>query len=64
MQWNWSVVGDEMAPGAEPVVAPGVRAVMFDLPSGIYVPWVAAEKPGNGDVARFLALLPTDRRCR
>lgn len=49
-------------PGQEPVVAPGVRAVVFDTPTGIYIPVITAERPGNGEVARYLDALPTDRR--
>ncbi len=48
--------------GEDPLVAPGVRAVVFDTPKGIYIPIISAERPGCGDVARYLDALPADRR--
>lgn len=53
---------DTFMPGEEPEVATGVRAIVFDTPDGIYIPMIAADRPGNGDVARYLDALPTNRR--
>lgn len=53
---------DTFSPGEVPEVAPGVRALVFDMPTGVYIPMIAADRPGNGDVARYLDSLPTDRR--
>lgn len=55
-------IGDLIMPGAEPEIAPGVRGVVFDTGNGIYVPLVSAERPGSGDVAKWLDGLPRDRR--
>lgn len=49
-------------PGEEPLVAPGVRAIVFDTPAGIYIPIIIADRPGCGDVARYLDTLPLRRR--
>ena len=49
-------------PGEEPEVAPGVRAMVFDTPNGIYIPVIIADRPGRGDVARYLDSLPATRR--
>ena len=57
-----SEVGEAFYPGEEPELAEGVRGILFDLPDGIWIPFIRAENPGNGDVARFLDGLPTDRR--
>jgi hypothetical protein len=54
--------GDFFTPGAEPIVSPGVRAIVFDVPDGIYIPWIHAEHEGGGDVGRYLDGLPRDRR--
>jgi hypothetical protein len=54
--------GSYYEPGQEPLVAPGVRAIMFDVPEGIYVPFVMAASQGAGDVGRWLDGLPPDRR--
>lgn len=35
--------------------------MLFDTPDGIYIPIINADKPGNGDVGRFLESLPSDR---
>lgn len=49
-------------PGEEPLVAPGVRAMVFDTPEGIYIPMIIADREGSGDVGRYLDSLPKDRR--
>lgn len=54
--------GDTFTPGDEPVVAQGVRAFVFDTADGVYIPWIAAEREGAGDVGRYLDALPRDRR--
>jgi len=59
---NWSKEGEPLIPGQEPVLANGVRGCAFDMPNGIYIPMIAADKPGSGDVGRFLDALPKDRR--
>lgn len=59
---HWTKAGDILTPGAEPTIAVGVRGMAFDMTSGIYISLVIAEKPGNGDVSRFLDHLPKDRR--
>jgi len=56
------VEGELFMPGEEPLVAPGVRALVFDTPRGIYIPMIIAEREGAGDVARYLDALPKDRR--
>lgn len=44
-------------------LAPGVLGRMDDLgPDGLRVYLLVAERPGNGDVSRFLDSLPADRR--
>ncbi len=43
-------------------MAPGVRAHVFDMPQGIYIPMIIAEREGAGDVGRYLDSLPKDRR--
>lgn len=48
--------------GQEPVLAPGVRGVLFDEDDGIWIAMIRAEKPGSGDVSRYLDALPEDRR--
>jgi len=55
-------VGVRINPGEEPQLAPGVRGILFNVEEGIYIPFIAADNPGNGDVARFLDALPTDMR--
>jgi hypothetical protein len=53
---------DTFMPGEEPLVSPGVRALVFETPEGVYIPFIAAEREGAGDVGRYLDALPTDRR--
>jgi hypothetical protein len=59
---QFSTEGDVITPGEEPQLAPGVRGIAFDTPTGIYIPLVRAEQRGAGAVSRFLDSLPKDRR--
>lgn len=59
---EWSHEGEPLKPGQEPLLFKGVRGCAFDLPAGIYIPMVRAERPGSGDVSRFLDALPRDQR--
>jgi hypothetical protein len=44
-------------------LAPGVAGYTFDREAdGLYVPLVAALRPGHGAVGRYLDILPRDRR--
>jgi hypothetical protein len=54
--------GDVLIVGQEPMLAPGVRGVLFDTAEGIYIPFIVAEREGSGDVGRYLDSLPRDRR--
>lgn len=54
--------GEPFYPGQEPVLAEGVRGLLMDEDSGVFIPAIYAEQPGMGDVARFLDALPKDRR--
>lgn len=54
--------GVMFVPGQEPRLSNNVRGFAFDTPHGIYIPLVIAEKPGNGDVGKFLDRLPRHRR--
>lgn len=54
-------VGSVMAIGEEPQLAPGVRGILLDLPRGVIIPAIFAEKEGSGDVGRYLDSLPKDR---
>ena len=45
----------------EQVLAPGVHGWLFDTPNGIYIPIITADRPGSGEVGRFLDGLPKDR---
>ena len=45
----------------ESELAPGVHGWYFDMPNGIYIPVITADKPGSGDVGRYLDSLPRDR---
>jgi hypothetical protein len=55
------MIGDELILGEEPELAPGVRGYSVDVDGELYIPLVIAEKPGNGDVGRFLNSLPVDK---
>lgn len=44
-------------PGNEPVLAPGVRGIAMELDGRIFIPLIRAERPGSGDVGRFLSSL-------
>ena len=59
---NPSVEGEELIIGQEPEIADGVIGTWFDTPDGIWIPIVAAKNPGNGDVAKMLNDLPTNRK--
>lgn len=59
---HWSREGEPLDPRNEPVIGVGVRGAAFDLPTGIYIPLIRAEREGSGDVGRFLDALPRDRR--
>ena len=48
----------------EQLLAPGVYGNYFDTPNGIYIPVLSAERPGSGDVARFLDGLPKNRTIK
>lgn len=43
-------------------LAPGVLGYTCDTPDGLYVPFISAEQPGNGDVSRYLDSLTRERR--
>ncbi len=44
-------------------LAPGVLGYTVDMPDGtLNIPYIQAERPGSGDVARYLDSLPRDRR--
>ena len=45
-------------------VAPGVHAVLVEHQGVTYIPYIAADTPGNGDVGRYLDSLPKDRTIR
>lgn len=62
MMQGASIEGDPIDMGNEPILAPGVRGVLFDRADGIWIPYIRAENPGSGDVGRYLDSLPTDRR--
>ncbi len=57
-----SEIGELMTIGQEPLLAPGVRGVVFDEPEGITVTAIFAEDEGSGAVSAWLAGLPKDRR--
>lgn len=57
-----STEGDPIDMGNEPLLGPGVRGLLFDRLDGVWIPYIRAEKPGSGDVGRYLNSLPTDRR--
>jgi hypothetical protein len=49
-----SRLGAILIPGREPWLAPGVRGYAVEHRGRIYIPLIAAEKEGSGDVGRFL----------
>lgn len=59
---NGSKEGGSWKPGDEPIIAEGVRGVWFDKPEAIYLTFLYAMQPGNGDVGRMLDGLPKDRK--
>ena len=46
--------GEILTPGAEPEIWPGVRGYAVEHSGRIFIPAVAAENEGSGDVGRFL----------
>jgi hypothetical protein len=53
----------EDASGGLVEIGPGVNGYLFDLgEQGLYIPFIEAQNPGSGDVARYLDNLPRDRR--
>jgi len=50
--------------GQEPHIAPGVRGYTMEIDGELYVPLVIADRPGNGDVGRYLDGLPTDHTVK
>jgi hypothetical protein len=49
--------------GIQVRLAPGVTGYTVDMPDGtLNVPYVQAERPGSGDVGRYLDSLARDRR--
>lgn len=57
-----SEVGEPLEIGQEPVLAPGVRGILFDEPNGVTVTAVFADEEGSGAVGAWLDGLPKDRR--
>lgn len=53
-----------LIPGHEPVLAPGVRGYTMEHRGALYIPLVIAERPGNGDVGRYLDGLPKNRTVK
>ena len=43
-------------------LGPGVRGYTLEFGRGLYVPWIAAEREGQGDVGRYLDALPCNQR--
>ena len=56
--------GAPLTLGKEDLLAPGVRVYAIKHDGAIYIPFIAADTPGNGDVSRFLDSLPTDVTIR
>jgi hypothetical protein len=54
----------EIIPGQEPQIAPGVRGCMIDDGGALWVPLIFADRPGTGDVGRFLDSLPRHRTVK
>ena len=57
-----SKIGGLLKIGQEPILAPGVRGILFDEPDGVTVTAVFAEKEGDGAVSAWLDGLPKDRQ--
>jgi hypothetical protein len=57
---HWSKVGESVQPGQEPLIAPGVRGVAFNMTDGIYIAFIRGE--GIGTIRPFLDDLPKSRR--
>lgn len=66
MSWPYplSAKGSVLNPADEPVLAPGVRGYTMRENGWYYIPVVAADTPGQGDVSRFLDGLPRDENIR
>ena len=43
-------------------LAPGVTGYTREWNDSLYIPYIRADREGNGDVGRYLDSLPTDRR--
>jgi hypothetical protein len=55
----WLPTGEDFRP--PPRVAPGVLAFIHEVAGMLVIPSVIAERPGSGDVARWLDTLPRRR---
>lgn len=53
-----------IVPGQEPYLAPGVRGYTVEQNGELYVPLIIADRPGSGDVGRYLDSLPRDRTVK
>lgn len=53
-------VGDPLT--GEERLDDGVLGYTVETPEGIYIPWIQAEREGDGRVGRYLDALPCDRR--
>ena len=59
---NFVQPGDSVTPGEEPIIGPGVRGLAIDRGNkGTWIGLVIADKPGNGDVSRWLDSLEQDK---
>lgn len=45
---------EELIPGQEPYLAPGVRGYTVEVDGALYVPLLIADQPGSGAVGRYL----------
>ncbi len=50
--------------GKEPILGLGVRGYIVEEHDAIYIPLIIADKPGNGDVGRYLDSLSRSRTIR
>lgn len=66
MAWPYplSRKGEPLVPGQEPKLAEGVSGYTMRSHGWYYIPVVAADHPGSGDVSRFLDGLPRDENIR